>query len=449
MDMKPLNLDAVLADPDFYSDAIQRVFTKKNLHNKAFTEAHKGVSYYGAFLQHRSLAHTLAKTVSRGDYQCSPVELWMLRLRKKTRAAHLPTYTDQIVGSVVSRVISQNARIMGQPGLYSYLPGVSNYTAMQDFATYVRRHRHQVSDPRQRGLFVLQSDFEKYGDNLPVHQEAYIWQRLRDVIDVGGAISDTSWKLVQTLVRPVVHTNRDSHFSRLFGIPMGVPIVPMVNNLAASPLDELLAKWNDAFYARFNDDFIIAHPDRNIVLEANHQIDGLLEPLGVRRNQTKDILSYFTGSGRHCDEDAEFRPCSRIDFLGLSVSFNGTMASGPKRITRFAREICRRLDRTANALTHMQFDEKTRHLVNVTNRMLTREHPFSAPGLKGILRDTNDRALLKQIDYQIARKLTQVATGLNGTRGFRRLPIRALRQRWGLISLVAERNSPSRSDSDD
>ena len=442
--MKPLNLDDVLADPDYYSDAIQKVFEKKNMNAKAYNEAEKGVSYYGAFLQHRSLARVLARTVSRGNYRCSPVELWSIRLRKKTREAHLPTFTDQIVGSVIYRVVSQNAQVLGQPGLYSYLPGVSNYTAMKDFADFVRDHRRQHKDPRQRGLYVLQSDFEKYGDNLPVHEEAYIWNRLREVLDAGskGKISDQAWSLVKSLVRPVVNTSDEIQFSRLFGIPMGVPIVPMVNNLAASPLDDLLAELGSAFYARFNDDFLIAHPDRSVVVEANNRINDLLEPLGVRRNQKKDILSYFNGAGRHCSEDPSFLPSSRIDFLGLSVSFDGTLASGPKRIARLTSKVCQRIDRTGHALGKMPVEQKAQHLVRMTNNMLTPEHSLAVPGLKSILRDTDDRALLKQIDYQIARKIVQMATGLSGNHGFRTLPMRALRQRWALISLVNQRNAP-------
>ncbi|MEM7123601.1 MAG: hypothetical protein AAF563_20165 [Pseudomonadota bacterium] len=443
MDKRALNLDDIIGDPDFYADAIKKIFNKKNERNQAFMEAQDGVSYIGTFILHRGLSRALAKTVSKGEYRFSPVNLWSLRLGNKTRQAHRSKFTDQIVGSVVYRVVSNNAQVMGMPGLYSYLPGTSNYAAMRDFARYVRDHRRDRKDPRQRGLFVLQSDFEKYGDNLPVHPDAYIWTVLRDVLGIDGNddISDTAWSLVEDLVRPTVRDSDGFDFTRLYGIPMGVPIVPIVNNLAASPLDELFSQWDGAFYARFNDDFLFAHPDRSVLSEADEKVEELLEPLGVRRNRKKNILSYFNGAGRQCLTDPQFRGCSRIDFLGLSVSFDGTIGPGPKRIARLMTEVCKRLDRTGRVLDGLPLDDRTRHLVNVTNNMLAPDHVLSVLSVKGILRDTTDRNCLRQIDHRIAMKLVQVATGRTGARGFRQLPTRMLRQRYGLTSLVQRRNA--------
>jgi hypothetical protein len=56
-------------------------------------------------------------------------------------------------------------------------------------------------------LYVLQSDFEKYGDNLPVCRDAALWRILKDVAALGspnGEIGSTTWDLITGLVRPVV-----------------------------------------------------------------------------------------------------------------------------------------------------------------------------------------------------------------------------------------------------
>ncbi|WPL17756.1 Retron-type reverse transcriptase [Thiorhodovibrio winogradskyi] len=441
--MSRLHIDDILADPHAYAAAIRKVFGKRNRLNKGFMQAYGGVSYYAAYLRNRSLGKVLAKTVASGDYVFAPVDLWFLKLRSKTRAVHRATFIDQIIGAVVYQVVSENARVLGLPGLYSYLPGKSNYQAMQDFAAYVRDYRRRVPDPRKRGLFVLQSDFEKYGDNLPVHQDAFIWTKLREVIEVGTdrAISDNAWQLIQSLVRPVVRDPGGLEFSRLRGIPMGTPIVPMVNVLAAAPLDEMLADTEGAFYARFNDDFLIAHPDRDVVINADAKINELLKPLGVQRNKKKDILTYFNGAGRRCEMDSRFQGSSHIDFLGLSVTFAGTVAAGPKRIARVMTEVCRRLDRTAHAIRDYHIDARAACLSRVTNRMLTPGHAFTVPGMASMLRDTNDRSLLRDIDYRIARKIVQCATEQPGVRGFRRLSMRELRERHGLMSLVQIRNA--------
>jgi hypothetical protein len=292
-------------------------------------------------------------------------------------------------------------------------------------------------------LFVLQSDFEKYGDNLPVHDNAFIWEKLRKVVelDQDGPVSENAWQLIKSLVRPVVRDSDGAEFARLYGIPMGAPIVPMVNNLAAAPLDDMVSGIDGAYYARFNDDFLIAHPDRAVVLDFDAKLNALLDPLGVRRNQKKDILTYFNGAGRPCVEDARFRGASRIDFLGLSVTFEGTVAVGPKRCARMLKEISRRLDRTTQALRGHDLDAKAGRLTRVTNRMLTPGHPFAVAGIASILRNTNDRHLLEDIDYRIARKIVQCATGQSGVRGFRRLAISDLRERYGLVSFAERRNA--------
>ncbi len=72
--------------------------------------------------------------------------------------------------------------------------------------------------------------------------------------------------------------------------------------------------------------------------------------------------------------------------------------------------------------------------------MLDPDHPFSPPAAAGLLRDTTDRGVLKDLDYRIARKIAQLASGRPGVRAFRIVTPGELRNRWGLISLVRSRN---------
>ena len=84
--------------------------------------------------------------------------------------------------------------------------------------------------------------------------------------------------------------------------------------------------------------------------------------------------------------------------------------------------------------------DRARHLVNVTNVMLDARSPFAVPGLTALLDATTDRGVLKDLDFRIARKIAQVATGRPGVRGFRLLPPRILYDELGLVSLVRLRN---------
>jgi hypothetical protein len=65
---------------------------------------------------------------------------------------------------------------------------------------------------------------------------------------------------------------------------------------------------------------------------------------------------------------------------------------------------------------------------------------FAMTGVSALLDTTTDRGVLKDLDFRIARKIVQVATGRAGVRGFRLVPPATLHREFGLVSLVHLRN---------
>lgn len=123
---------------------------------------------------------------------------------------------------------------------------------MRAFAAFIRAHRERVG-PRGGPLYVLQSDFEKYGDNLPVGPDAALWTSLRTVASLGsarGEISYSAWDLITALVRPVVRDEDGTEFTRFNGVAMGPPLVPLLGNLAVVPMDRAITEIDGVFYAR-------------------------------------------------------------------------------------------------------------------------------------------------------------------------------------------------------
>ena len=116
------------------------------------------------------------------------------------------------------------------------------------------------------------------------------------------------------------------------------------------------------------------------------------------------------------------------------------MAVGPHHLRRLVARVVDRIDATVPALAPLAPAERLRHLVAATNVMLDVTNPFAVQGLSAVLENTTDRGVLKDLDFRIARKLAQVATGLPGARGFRQVPPRVLRGEFGLTSLVHLRN---------
>ena len=436
---EPVDIEACLADAKTYEDTILRIFAKRSERGAGFSEAQGGVTYFSTAAERQSLSKAIARSVSEGEFRPQPVDLWTLETGGKRREAHLAEYADHVVGAALFKLLTHNARCQGMPGVYSYLSGVTNVSAMQTFANYIRAHRETVDAP----LYVLQSDFEKYGDNLPVGPDAALWPILRKVAELGspnGEISSSTWDLITSLVRPVIRESDGTEFTRLKGVAMGTPMVPLLGNLAVAPMDAAITSIRGIFYARYNDDFIVAHSDLAAIHEADARIDSLTGGLGVKRKLSKEIRTALSGNGRPSADDPAYLGRDRVDCLGLTVSHRGTLSLGPHRLSRFIARVARRLDATLPALTQATVDERARHLVAATNVMLDVASPFAVAGLSSILDTTTDRGSLKDLDFRIARKIVQVATKRPGVRGFRKLPPATLYKDMGLVSLVHLRN---------
>jgi len=292
-------------------------------------------------------------------------------------------------------------------------------------------------------LYVLQSDFEHYGDSLPVGPDAALWPILRTVAALGsstGKIGPKTSDLLTALTRPVVRDCDGAEFNRLHGLPMGTPLVPLLSNLAVVPMDRAILDIDGIFYARYNDDFLITHTDVGALHEADSRIDALTAELGVKRKMTKERRTALSGNGLTSDQDPAYRGANRIDYLGLSITHTGTITVAPHRLRRFIGRITTRIDGIAPALIPLPIDERAHQLVAATNVMLDLDNPFAVPGLSSLLESTTDRGTLKDVDFRIARKIVQTATGRPGVRGFRLLPPAALHRDLGLTSLVRLKN---------
>lgn len=438
----PCDIEKQLADPQLYEDTILRIFTKKRERGLAFAEAEAGVNYFTTATDRRQLARTIARCVIDGQYRPWPVDLWFLETNGKRRAAHQSSFIDHVVASALAQLLTHNARCYGLSGVYSYLPGKTNVGAVQDLASYIRTHNRRVG-ARGAPLYILQSDFEHYGDNLPMGHNAALWPIVREVASLGnprGEISSKTWDLITGLARPVVRDEGGAEFNRLHGVAMGTPLVPILSNLAVVPMDRAVLDIDGIFYARYNDDFLIAHTELAAMREADARIDALLDPLGVKRKLPKEKRTALCGNGIDSVECPDYRGRNRIDYLGLSVSNVGTVIVGPHRQRRFIARVASRIDGVAAAFTRLSLRERAGQLVAATNVMLDVTSPFAVAGLVSLLDSVTDRSALKDLDFRIARKIVQAATGRSGVLGFRHLPPAVLYREMGLESLVRLRN---------
>jgi hypothetical protein len=233
-------------------------------------------------------------------------------------------------------------------------------------------------------------------------------------------------------------------------VPTGQPISCVLFNFYLAELDRQLEAVPGAFYARYSDDVLFAHPSAEVVRRMGAEVHPFLERLGLGVNQAKSLDFYLTSAGRPSSDWPEATGTCAVPFMGMAVQADGTVSLGRKKTRQFLREVRDRAWRVARSLSGASADEVGRTLCATVNQMLTLD---STPSLTvrsaAVLRRAiTDRRQLAQLDHWIARIVLQAVTGDDSVKAFRKIPYRKLREEWGLISLEHTRNRrPPRRDS--
>lgn len=269
---------------------------------------------------------------------------------------------------------------------------------------------------------------------------------LRDTLTGVAALSDQDWRLVVHAIRPDAFETPERIFVQHRGVPTGLPIATVVYNLYLARLDRELDSIPGAFYARYSDDFMFAHPSADVVRAAALTIDRVIGELGLSLNAGKRRDLYLTAAGRQSDAWPECQPAMSVALLGCRVSAHGQVALNRKKFRRFLRDVEARATRTA-AASREDAAAKGRLVCAAINRALGRRIDPLRPDVSDLVqRVVTDRTQLKQLDYWIARIVVRVVTRRSDARGFRELPYHRIRHEWKLRSLVHARNRWTRGD---
>jgi hypothetical protein len=437
-------LHAALSDPRRYARQIERLHAKYLQTRELYELEQEGVSLASLVLNRRRVARLIARAVARGEYALEPARLRTLRVDGKARAVVACPLTDLLVHGVVSDVLQEAVDPLLSPCLYSYRRGLSWYRGVADFAGYVRAHRRSRPDPRTRGLYVLRRDIEAYTDAIPVGETSPLWPMLHEALERTGtadSLTPDDWRLVRAVVRPRLLTAEGAPFTRWRGAPTGQPIACVLFNLYLAPFDRELDRIPEAFYARYCDDILFAHPDPAVARAVDARIDALLAGLWLRVNPDKSRTLYLTGAGRPSAAWPEARGTTAVPFLGTRVAGDGTVSLSPQKRRRLLVDLRERARRTAAVLGPGDPDARGRAVCAVINRALNPRAALVQQRSAGLLRRAvTNRQDLRQLDYWIARIVLRAVTGARSVRAFRRIAYRTVRERWGLVSLLHARD---------
>jgi hypothetical protein len=439
-----VDFHARLGDHRLYAGQLERLHEKYLMSRTLYELRQDGVSLASLIQDKTRVARLLAKTVERGEYESQPATIARIETGGNHRVVFAYRLTDLLVHAVVAEIIRDAMAPQLSPGLYSYRKGESWWTAASKCATYLRCHRRQHPDPKDRGVYVLRRDVDAYADSIPVGSQSRIWSMLRAALtppSSKASIRAADWALLEHAVRPDVETKR-GYVSRLLGVATGQPISCVLFNLYLGALDRELDSIPGAFYARYSDDILFAHPDPGVARVAAHRIDEVLAALDLGLSHEKSRNLYLTSAGRPSPAWEEAEGTTVLSFVGTDISAAGTVGLNRRARRSLLRDVEDRALRSAAAVPSGDLDAKGRLVCQVVNRMLDPFAPrYQQQSSASVLRwALTDRRQLGQLDYWIARIVAHAATGDPSPRAFRTLPYRRLRSEWNLLSLEHGRN---------
>ncbi len=390
------------------------------------------------FFHRRAYGRDLARLVRQGRYQFAPAEELEVYLDGKTRALYRPEVLDAVVERVLSQWLADLLARHWPSELYSYRPGVSSASAIRAFASFLREHTSARPDPRTRGLWVLRRDIKSYGESIPLDRR--LWTPLEACLgkgpeaEVGTSLLHSF--LPRRFVRPGESGGKEATHILERGTPTGSFVQPAINNFYLLPLDRALAK-QEGFYARFGDDILYASASRAQAETAAGIIGECVDELGLALSTDKCQNLYFNGAGHPLGGD-EWRSCTSVDFLGMSLAFGGMIRMRKDKMRRLQRQLDARLRSIARSMHASNAEQRVTHLAQVARSSLTPSHPLVLPDAQALWNLVDDRSQFRELDRWLQRRVVDLSLR-NGIRGFRHLPPRKL-YALGLPSFTAQRN---------
>ena len=440
-----VGLAAALADHRRYETAIDRLHQRHIGDSSRYALTQEGVSLSGMVLHRGSVARLLARSVASGEYRIGPAALREIRVSGKRRVVFAYAPFDLVVHAVVAGVLSEVLEPTLSDRLYSYRSGCAWADAVADFARYVRQHGRQRQDPRTRGLYVLRRDVDAYTDSIPLDAVSPLWPMLRQlaqhVAGRGDDIRSADWDLLVAVTRPGLLGDDGGLATRLRGVPTGQPIATVAFNLYLRDIDEVLVADQAAFYGRYSDDLLFAHPDAAVARSVSAWLDDRLAELRLRFGDKKRRDLYLTGAGRASTEWLDARGTTSVPFLGMRVDMEGRVAIGDAKVRALLREAQRRARNVARSLEDAALDVRGRAVVRSLTQLLDMEdHYLQGASVPLLARVVTDRSQLRSLDLSLARIVATAVTGDPGPAAFRRVPYRVIRAEWGLPSLHRARD---------
>lgn len=385
------------------------------------------------------LAKALSTDIRKERYQLSMPKQRMVNTKTKQRLIYDYNLTDKIVIASISQLLNELLESIISDRSYAFRVGSNPLMVVKTLSNYILHYRKKHTD----NLYLFKTDFVAYSDSICIGPKSVLWDYIAELFQAHHIIpSPYQLKLITQIIRPE-HYNLDNRLqTNVYGAPTGTAIISFVNNLYAFKIDKLFDNQPDLFYARYCDDIVLLHPDKEKLLAYIDRFNNEIEKIQLKTNSRKNILACFSRSGAAYD-DQRFQSLNYIDYLGFRLSSHGLFCLSKPRQRKFLRLMVQRINDILKTLPHQSIDEAGSIICHALNDYMINK-VIGEQSARALISESSDHGQLKQLDYQLALNVAKALTRINSVKAFRVISYKKIRETYGLKSILMLRNGPLR-----
>jgi len=426
---RPDDVYRALCDPLRYKKIfalLEKRFERSPRQQNTFAN-HEELDLRWILRRRKLVSRWILRGMRNRDHQVSPAREIKCRVGGKERLFYRLEWPDRILQTVLSSLLAEYWDPIFSPNLYSYRKGFSAPQAVRKAARWLKSTEGQSA-------YVLKRDVKSYGDSIP-------HDRLITLVEENLRGVDP---FVLQLVRQFVafrYVGLDQRTrSKEEGLPTGMPLNCVLENLYLTPLDHAMSSCPDIFYTRYGDDIWVSSRTRQAADSAREQLEASARDARLHWHPEKcaDFV-LATRAKTHEAGVPEWQQVERVPHLGIDITPAGRIVIPPDKLKAWRlqlKQVLKRADFFGRRLG-LSLRERIRQLVKFTTRYLnTRTAGF--PKIDYLLTVVTDDADFIDLDRWVAQTILSVCYGRFSKANFRRTPYRQLRED-GLPSLFLRR----------
>jgi hypothetical protein len=427
--MKPESIHHALLEPARY----RRVFDM--LRKRAQHQSYRHYSFANHpelnlawILDHeRIVTRWILRKLKAREFRVSPAREARCLLGGKERLLYRLEWPDRILQTVLTEALTDCWESRFHDCLFSYRKGRSALRA-------IRKAVRAVCRNAPRPVYILKRDIKSYGDSIP-HESL-----LAGVSSWLEGADPVVMDLVSQFIRFEYVALDGTTRAKSIGLPTGMPLNCVLENLYLSDLDRELGDDSTLSYLRYGDDIWVAATEKSDAQRAEAILDAGCSRKGLTWHAKKSLNLVLR---QDCESGAGlpsgFATALRVPYLGVAIAEEGSIEIPAERV-RLWRDALKRTLWKADKISRqlgLDRDGRVRQLVAFANHFMTRRR-LGLPVLDHLLAVVSRDDFFIEIDRWVAQTLLSVCYGRYTKANFRKTSFGTLRS-YGLVSLYLRR----------